>query len=325
MRGPGEDDEAQPVALRYADAYQYQNVFGPLLKMEADYDKQQKESQSKDGLVVRWDVRLNKRRVAYFTFPSDEEVARLMVGDELQLRHVATNADGTRTTWVGVGSVLKFTANEEVGLELRSGGGKAPVEHSTGFSVDFLWKSTSFDRMQAAMKAFALDETSVSGYIYHLLLGHDVDPQELRTTLPQRMSAPNLPELNHSQVNAVASVLRRPLSLIQGPPGTGKTVTSATIVYHLAQQNQGQVIVCAPSNVAVDQLAEKIEQTGLKGAFYTLVPIRPRSRGERRFLRTFAGASLIAHTSLSIPARVAFQLRLTPFNSTPTFARMERP
>ena len=37
-----------------------------------------------------------------------------------------------------------------------------------------------------------------------------------------------------------------------------------TIVYHLAQQKQGQVIVCAPSNVAVDQLAEKIEQTGLK-------------------------------------------------------------
>jgi ATP-dependent Clp protease, protease subunit len=29
------------------------------------------------------------------------------------------------------------------------------------------------------------------------------------------------------------------------------------------------------------------------GAFYlTLVPIRPRSRGERRFLRTFPGASL---------------------------------
>ena len=333
MRGPGEDDEAQPVALRYADAYQYQNVFGPLLKMEADYDKQQKESQSKDGLVVRWDVGLNKRRVAYFTFPSDEEVARLMVGDELQLRHVGTNADGTRTTWVGVGSVLKFTANEEVGLELRSGGGKAPVEHSTGFSVDFLWKSTSFDRMQAAMKAFALDETSVSGYIYHLLLGHDVDPQELRTTLPQRMSAPNLPELNHSQVNAVASVLRRPLSLIQGPPGTGKTVTSATIVYHLAQQNQGQVIVCAPSNVAVDQLAEKIEQTGLKGAFYTLVPIRPRSRGERRFLRTFAVISLRPHLAfnprprcLSTPTD-AFQLHpdIRLYGTTLSGARVRSP
>ncbi len=51
---------------------------------------------------------------------------------------------------------------------------------------------------------------------------------------------------------------------MQGPPGTGKTVTSACVVYHLARAGQGPVLVCAPSNVAVDQLAEKIAQTGLK-------------------------------------------------------------
>jgi len=28
--------------------------------------------------------------------------------------------------------------------------------------------------------------------------------------------------------------------------------------------NQGQVLVCAPSNIAVDQLTEKINATGLK-------------------------------------------------------------
>ncbi|KAJ9115987.1 hypothetical protein QFC22_005130 [Naganishia vaughanmartiniae] len=49
-----------------------------------------------------------------------------------------------------------------------------------------------------------------------------------------------------------------------GPPGTGKTVTSASIVYHLAKMNPGQVLVVAPSNVAVDQLTEKIHKTGLK-------------------------------------------------------------
>ena len=75
------------------------------------------------------------------------------------------------------------------------------------------------------------------------------------------------------QVAAVKSVLQEPLSLIQGPPGTGKTVTSASIVYHLARQAQGQVLVVAPSNVAVDQLAEKIEATGLK-----TVRISARSR-----------------------------------------------
>jgi hypothetical protein len=35
-------------------------------------------------------------------------------------------------------------------------------------------------------------------------------------------------------------------------------------VYHLAKQNHGQVLVCAPSNIAVDQLTEKIHRTGLK-------------------------------------------------------------
>jgi regulator of nonsense transcripts 1 len=41
-------------------------------------------------------------------------------------------------------------------------------------------------------------------------------------------------------------------------------VTSASIVYHLAKMNPGQVLVVAPSNVAVDQLTEKIHRTGLK-------------------------------------------------------------
>jgi len=118
--------------------------------------------------------------------------------------------------------------------------------------------------MQSSMKTFAVDDTSVSGYLYHKLLGHEVESQPMKITLPKRFSAPGLPELNHSQVSAVKNVLQRALSLIQGPPGTGKTVTSAAIVYHLAKQNQGQVLVCAPSNVAVDQLTEKIHATNLK-------------------------------------------------------------
>jgi regulator of nonsense transcripts 1 len=69
--------------------------------------------------------------------------------------------------------------------------------------------------MQAAMKTFAVDETSVSGYIYHKLLGHDMEEQIVKCTLPKRFSAPGLPELNHSQVYAVKTVLQRPLSLIQ--------------------------------------------------------------------------------------------------------------
>jgi len=53
----------------YQDAYQYQNIFGPLVKLEADYDKRLKESQTQDNIVVRWDIGLNKKRIAYFNFP----------------------------------------------------------------------------------------------------------------------------------------------------------------------------------------------------------------------------------------------------------------
>ncbi|CAG5115158.1 unnamed protein product [Candidula unifasciata] len=231
----GLDEEPTQVQLRYDDAYQYQNIFGPLVKLEADYDKRLKESQTQDNIVVRWDTGLNKKRIAYFCLSKANDEMKLMHGDELKLRY----AGELQKPWSSVGHVIKIPDNhsDEVAIELR---------------------------MQSALKTFAVDETSVWGYIYHKLLGHEVEDIALKCTLPKRFSAPGLPELNHSQVYAVKTVLQRPLSLIQGPPGTGKTVTSATVVYHLVKQNNGPVLVCAPSNIAVDQLTEKIHKTGLK-------------------------------------------------------------
>ncbi|KAJ3227803.1 ATP-dependent helicase NAM7 [Clydaea vesicula] len=257
LEKPGVDDEPNPVLLRYDDAYHYQGIFGPLVKMEADYDKKLKESQTQENTVVRWDIGLNQKRMAYFHLSKLEQGdLRLAVGDELLLRY---NGE-LHAVWEGKGHVTKLPnhISEEVGMELQRDH-NTPTDCTHNFQVEFVWKSISFDRMQTSLTNFAVDENSVSGYIYHRLLGHEVEPQVLRVQLPKKFSAPNLPDLNHSQVYAVKSVLQKPLSLIQG-----KTVTSATIVYHLAKLNQGQILVCAPSNVAVDQLTEKIHQTGLK-------------------------------------------------------------
>lgn len=54
--------------------------------------------------------------------------------------------------------------------------------------------------MQLALRKFAVDDSSVSGYIYHRLLGHDVEEVLFRCHLPKHFSAPNLPDLNRSQV-----------------------------------------------------------------------------------------------------------------------------
>lgn len=45
LEKPGVDEEPSAVLLRYEDAYQYQNIFGPLVNHEAEYDKKLKESQ----------------------------------------------------------------------------------------------------------------------------------------------------------------------------------------------------------------------------------------------------------------------------------------
>ncbi len=43
-----------------------QNIFGPLVKMEADYDKKVKEAQTQDDILVRWHTGLNKKIIANF-------------------------------------------------------------------------------------------------------------------------------------------------------------------------------------------------------------------------------------------------------------------
>lgn len=55
-------------------------------------------------------------------------------------------------------------------------------------------------RMQLALRKFAVDDSSVSGYIYRRLLGHEVEEVLFRVHLPKHFSAPNLPDLNRSQV-----------------------------------------------------------------------------------------------------------------------------
>lgn len=60
---------------------------------------------------------------------------------------------------------------------------------------------SSSSRMQSALKTFAVDETSVSGYIYHKLLGHEVEDVVIKCQLPKRFTVQGLPDLNHSQVS----------------------------------------------------------------------------------------------------------------------------
>ena len=238
-----DESELSPTLLHYEDGYHYQNVLAPLVKMEADYDKQMKESLTEESISVRWEKSLTGRNIAVFTFSGRHsvELSRVVVGDELRLKLGAGAEFLYGKPWEGMGYV-KDIVDGEVELEIRPevhhkigkkkgrGGGKkekggnpagagVPEQITDDYIVEYIWKSTSFDRMQNALKVFAIDDTSVTGYIYHKLLGHPAEEQLIANPkMPDKddFTAPGLPPLNESQVQAVASVLQRPMSLIQG-------------------------------------------------------------------------------------------------------------
>ncbi|CRG94113.1 regulator of nonsense transcripts, putative [Plasmodium gallinaceum] len=270
------NDEPVKVELKYEDAHHYQSIFAPLVQLEADYDKSIKEGQKQANVTVRWDVGLNKKRYAHFIYVKEESELRLVAGDELKLSYTYPNGK----IWSCEGHISRLHNTEEIALELRILGtadGPWVDNITTGFTVEFVWKSTAYDRMQLALNEFALNSYSLSGFLYHKLLGHDISEDSLeynknnfykqmqkKVMSIRNYSAPNLAPLNHSQIDAIKKSLLSPLSLIQGPPGTGKTLTCATLVYHLSKMNMGKILVTAPSNVAVDQLSVRIHRSGLK-------------------------------------------------------------
>jgi superfamily I DNA and/or RNA helicase len=72
------------------------------------------------------------------------------------------------------------------------------------------------------------------------------------------------PKLNESQNNALTNVLAaNDVAVIHGPPGTGKTTTLTAAVIETLKTEK-QVLVCAPSNTAVDLISEKLAAQGVK-------------------------------------------------------------
>lgn len=74
----------------------------------------------------------------------------------------------------------------------------------------------------------------------------------------------NNKKLNQSQQQAVAAVINnKEVTIVHGPPGTGKTTTLVEAIYQLVQKGE-KVLVSAPSNTAVDNIAKGLIQQGIK-------------------------------------------------------------
>jgi ATP-dependent RNA/DNA helicase IGHMBP2 len=73
----------------------------------------------------------------------------------------------------------------------------------------------------------------------------------------------NFPDLNDSQNEAVRKIdSAMDVAVVHGPPGTGKTTTLVKAILHTLK-TETQILVCSPSNTAVDLMTEKLSAEGI--------------------------------------------------------------
>ncbi|OBA22374.1 P-loop containing nucleoside triphosphate hydrolase protein [Metschnikowia bicuspidata var. bicuspidata NRRL YB-4993] len=129
------------------------------------------------------------------------------------------------------------------------------------------WNKKSFSTSQGIENLKILPVSVPSSRSYQAMLLIQV--QKIRNLLLGKMKIQQSPilsedvlldldSLNKSQKQAVQTALNNFITIIQGPPGTGKTCTIQNMVTQLLKRNKFPILVIAASNLAVDNIAEKL-------------------------------------------------------------------
>lgn len=122
--------------------------------------------------------------------------------------------------------------------------------------VQLLFDDRSYKEMQWALNELIKTESKRLIELEKKILGYE-KPYFLEKTYT------GLNHLNKSQHKAVSNILSaQDFAIIHGPPGTGKTTTLVESIQETLKK-ESQVLVCAPSNAAVDLLTVKLSQQGV--------------------------------------------------------------
>ena len=125
--------------------------------------------------------------------------------------------------------------------------------------VDVMFDEMSYREMEYTLKEVIKAEGNRLAELKDILLGNEKARADVRKIQFQSMNI-----LNASQNEALKKVVEsRDVAFIHGPPGTGKTTTLVQAIRQTIKDER-QVLVCAPSNAAVDLLVDKLSEQGLQ-------------------------------------------------------------
>lgn len=116
------------------------------------------------------------------------------------------------------------------------------------------------DRPYRVMKS-TLDQLESSNEPHITDLRDGVEQQHLvQQNMPPVQLTISKDLLNPAQLNAIAECCHvERLGIIHGPPGTGKTTTLVALIQELTKRKE-RLLICAPSNNAVDLLARRLSE-----------------------------------------------------------------
>jgi ATP-dependent RNA/DNA helicase IGHMBP2 len=130
--------------------------------------------------------------------------------------------------------------------------------YSGYLGVQLLFDEISYREMELTMVYLIQSEEKRINELKNILLGDEVAMFSAETPVT------NVPSLNERQNEALHLVKQaRDVAIIHGPPGTGKTTVLVEVILQVLKE-ETQVLVCAPSNAAVDLLVEKLSDKQLE-------------------------------------------------------------
>ncbi|AHM62399.1 type III restriction enzyme, res subunit [Flammeovirgaceae bacterium 311] len=181
--------------------------------------------------------------------------------------------------------------------------------------IDLLFDEASYKAMDAAMYRI-LEAKGRTLELRDTLLGHHKPSFCPLGAIPEGLN------LNEPQQEAMRYALAaEDVAIIHGPPGTGKTTTLVQVIKQVVQE-ENQVLVCAPSNAAVDLLADKLTEQDL-----SVLRIGHPARVNEDNLPYTVDGRMASHPSFKELKRLrrrAEEMRNMAFKYKRSFGRSER-
>uniref|UniRef100_A0A8C0V8B3 DNA-binding protein SMUBP-2 n=1 Tax=Cyanistes caeruleus TaxID=156563 RepID=A0A8C0V8B3_CYACU len=141
--------------------------------------------------------------------------------------------------------------------------GELAMDHERSFRLLKLANDVTYNRLKRALTALKQYRGGPASDLIDVLFFASAPRADSPAVSPEPLEFFNA-SLDESQQEAVSfSLAQRELAIIHGPPGTGKTTTLVEIILQAVQQGL-KVLCCAPSNVAVDNLVERLAGRGAR-------------------------------------------------------------